>query len=328
MLRLVSPIILTFLLISSCSFAPSHQIDPEHVATTGTVLQATPPQASPSPEEYEYLGKSIDQVFPITESHDFQDSEYKGKKVQIPVAGYEVVISDFKPIRLLRKSQSVVDFQARHDGYWASLVGQSSLLGPESRQIYLVASGPGGVCCTNYWIVDLSPPKPRTIFRSEEFGDFRQSMEVFDADEDGIFELVQLDSCMRYFRDDCGTCSPEPRAYFKYDEKTKKYLPAKGVIQDFIKEQLAASESWLAEKYQEWKNTKDPTLQLDLNRSVIAHIADLLHLGEDRKAWNIFKMYGGVVDAADRTEIKNRLAQCKFYRALNHTKLSRTSDRN
>ena len=27
--------------------------------------------------------------------------------------------------------------------------------------------------------------------------------EIFDEDGDGVYELVQFDSCLRYFKDDC-----------------------------------------------------------------------------------------------------------------------------
>jgi hypothetical protein len=154
------------------------------------------------------------------------------------------------------------------------------------------------------------------IFHSEDFGDFRRPMEVFDADNDGIYELVQFDSCLRYFRDDCGSCSPEPRVYFKYRKDIGKYWPVKYVLQDFVRESFKASDKWIAEKYAEWKSTKDVGLALELHRSVVAHAADLLHVGEERQAWNLFEKYSGVVDGDDKRELKKILRHCKAYNAL------------
>ena len=141
-------------------------------------------------------------------------------------------------------------------------------------------------------------------------------MEIFDADNDGIYELVQFDSCLRYFRDDCGSCSPEPRVYFKYRKDIGRYWPVKGVVQDFVREGFAGSDKWIDDKYSEWKSTKDVGIALDLHRSIVAHIADLLHVGEDKKAWSLFEKYSGVVNAEDRRELKKSLRQCKAYNTL------------
>lgn len=308
---------LTVLLLSACSPTVDEINKDEVVPTVDSVPASSAPQTEPSPAPQVYPGRTIDQVFSPSEWHDFQEAEYKERTYRVPIERYEVEITRLRPTFLMKGSRPVLRFPVYPaTGYWSSIVGKSRLLGPESTQVYVVASGPGGVCCTNYWIVDITE-KPRIIYRSQEFGSFRDPMEVFDADDDGIFELVQFDSCMRYFRDDCGSCSPEPRVYYKYNRRSEKYLPARGIIQDFVKEQHATSDKWIAEKYQEWSETRDLTLQVDLRRSVIAHVADLLHVDDERKAWATFRKYSGVVDSEDRRELKRRLADCKFYKALN-----------
>lgn len=285
-------------------------------------LYATPsptPDVQPN-EALDYPGKTIDQVFPMNEWHDFQDAEYKDKTFKVTAAGYEVEITRYIPKFLKKNSHRLIRFRVLPGGYWSSLVGESHLLGPESRQIYVVANGPGGVCCTNYWIADITFGKPRIIFQSQDFGSFRNPMEVSDDDGDGIYELVQFDSCMRYFRDDCGSCSPEPRAYFKYNQRLRRFWPTKGIQQAFVKDQYAKSEEWLNAKHEELKKTKDISTEYDLRRSLIAHIADLLHIGEERKAWSLFTRFSDIVDNKDKKEIKQRLASCKFYRALHSRK--------
>jgi len=313
MRRFVFPLALLLLTACTRTGAISGPIQTSDV--TFQAAQATEPKAPP-PLTPEYPGKTIDEVFPVLESHDFQEEQFKDRKYVVTVANHQVEISRFIPTFLKRNSRRLLKFQVASGEYWASLVGESHLLGPESKQIYVVASGPGGVCCTNYWIVDIASEEPRIIFRSQDFGSFRNPMEIADDDRDGNYELVQFDSCMRYFGDDCGSCSPEPRAYFAYDKKLKQYRPAKGIRQAFVKAGFSDSEQWLEAKHKEFQSTGDISVQYDLRRSLLAHIADLLHVGDESKGWDYYRKFRNIVDDKDKAEMKKRLAQCKFYKSL------------
>ena len=289
--------------------------------TIPSIPAVTPTPEPEAPSQDEYPGVTIDQVFPlIHESSRLDDNG--GESEQLVTAGrFKVRIKDYVPINLESNERSVFSFKQRQpDGYWGTLVGLSKLRGTRSEELYVVVSGPGGVCCTNYSVIDVSSKTPRSIFHSEDFGSFRMPMEIFDAEGDGVYELVQFDSCMRYFRDDCGSCSPEPRVYFKYRPDLRKYWPARDLIQDFVREGFERSETWLDEKYAVWQTSKDPGLQHDIRRSLIAHVADLLHVGRERDAWKSLHKYRGITDQEDRVELKRRLAGCKFYQALNSGK--------
>lgn len=318
-------VVITVLSASIAMMSCGNMLPGNHPAKTQSEIidfSATP---SPTPdvqqdEALDYPGKTLDQVFPMIESHDFQDTEYKEKTFDVTAAGYEVEISRYIPRFLKKGSRPLIRFGVEPGEYWSNLVGVSQLLGPKSEQIYIVANGPGGVCCTNYWIVGVTFDKPAIIFRSQDFGGFRNPLEISDDDNDGIYELVQFDSCMRYFRDDCGSCSPEPRAYFEYDKKRKSYWPTKGIQQNFVKEQYANTEEWLNTAHEELKRKKDISRQTDLRRTLLAHISNLVHIGEERKAWGLFAKFHDVVDDGDRVEFRRRLAQCKFYKALRSRK--------
>ncbi len=266
-----------------------------------------------------YPGRTIDQIFPIIESHDFMEEDFKQKTYTVNAEGFQVGINNFTPKTISKNGKHLFKFiTLTPREYSSNLVGISHLLGKNSKQIYVVANGPGGVCCTNYWITDVSSGTPRNIYRSEDFGSFRDPMEIFDSDGDGIYELMQWDSAFRYFMDDCGSCSPEPRAIFKYDKKTQTYLPAKGVQQDFVKEGFLKTEKWLAETFEKLKTSDDPGEELNFHRSLLAHIVDLFYLGEERKAWKTFDKYFSNDSHTKkiRDEIKSRLRQSKFYQAL------------
>lgn len=277
-----------------------------------------------------YPGVTIDQKFPIIENHDFTDREFQMKSYSVKAEEFQIGIRHFAPKTISKNDKVIFKFKTLYqEGYWSSLVGISHLLGENSKEIYTVASGTGGVCCTNYWITDVSGEKPRNIFRSEDYGEFRDPMEIFDAEGDGIYEIVQFDSAFRYFMGDCGSCSPEPRAVFKYDKKKKEYLPAKGIQQDFVKESFIETEKWLAETqekirketYEKLEKEKNLGIVLDLHQNLLSHTVDLIYIGEEEKAWEIFDKYfpKNFDKEETRAEIKNRLRDSKFYQALKKT---------
>jgi hypothetical protein len=265
----------------------------------------------------EYPGKTVDQIFPPVSVASLIDDDGREERQIVEVAGYALSMKDYVPTSLAKYNKKIFNFKPRESGgYWGSVVGVSNLLGAASEQLWVAVSGPGGVCCTNYSIVDISRETPRSIFHSEDFGSFREPMEIFDAHGDGVYELVQFDSCMRYFMGDCGSCSPEPRAHFKYDSRTRQYVAASGIAQEFYQEGLDRNEKWIDEKFREWKRTKSLGLGQDISRALLGQVSALLHMGDEKKAWSLFNRYGEDKDGEIRREIKRRLAKCKFYQAL------------
>ncbi len=276
----------------------------------------------------EYPGITIDEKFPITENRMFTEDQ-NDEKIHISgIDDYEIKFDRFTPKTISQNGKTLFKFKTLYnEGYWANLTGIANLLGEKSKQIYITASGTGGVCCTNYWITDVSNGTPRNVFRSEDYGGFRDPMEVFDADGDGVYELMQWDSAFRYFLDDCGACSPEPRAIFKYDKKLGKYLPAKNIQQDFVKKDFLETEKWILEsfaKLEKLEKTNDTenqeylSLLLDYNRRFLDHIIGIFYLGDEEKAWKTFDKYYNSYSEKEkvRAEIKKRLRQSKFFQAL------------
>ncbi|HVF31270.1 MAG TPA: hypothetical protein VNA22_09885 [Pyrinomonadaceae bacterium] len=141
-------------------------------------------------------------------------------------------------------------------------------------------------------------------------------MEIFDGDSDGVYELVQFDSCFRYFMEDCGSCSPEPRAYFRYDAREGLYKPTKGIVQDFVKEQMASTERWIEVEYRRSTHDVNAVSGPGLQRSLLSHVVDLIYIGEEAKAWRLFGKYADDSDGAVRREIKKTLKACKFYKLM------------
>jgi len=265
-----------------------------------------------------YPGKTIDQVFPILFERSFNKDDGGGKEFEFDIDEYQLAFSYFSPQFLKKQNKSLLRFPVKHakQDYHSSLVGVSSLLGRGSTQLYVIAGGPGAVCCTNYWIVDISGGRPRMIFRSEEYGSFRDAMEIFDYDADGVYELVQFDSCFRYFLEDCGACGPEPRVYFRFDKRSGKYRPAPGISEDFVREIDRGTELQLREFAASPKSSPGPEARYDRDRLVFSYFVDLLHRGETKKAWRILRKYHSEPSKEMLREIDSRLDECPFYQAI------------
>lgn len=310
------------LLLVSCTaeHSPVRQESETVTAITAPEEIVLPTKAStPETEKPEYPGKAIDVVFPSTAHHGF-DKENRNKALHIEMDDFIVNFHNYNPKTITKNSNVIFNFRiANHDEYWSALAGKSKLLGTDSLEIYTATTGPGGVCCTNYWITDLSGQIPKNIFRSEDWGFFREWMEIFDEDGDGIYEIMQWDSCFRYFMDDCGSCSPEPRAYFKYDKRQKQYLPAKGITQDFYLEDLRDTEKRLDDMLAQLREGNDSGLSLEHHRGALAHFANLIHIGEEKKAWEFLKKHE-MNDAKMIKEINRRLSACPFYQYLRSKK--------
>jgi hypothetical protein len=304
---------LLLILLSSCSRPATELNTISQEPVFQQSLSNKSEEATP-PSEPEYAGITIDQIFPITSHISAIDEDGVENERDLGAEGLTVRITRYVPVTLRRSGRSVLHFKRRSAGFWETGVGVSHLLGRERTELYVVASGPGAVCCTNYSIVDISSEKPRSVFHSEDFGTFRNPMEIFDADKDGVYELVQFDSCMRYFMDDCGSCSPEPRVVFKYDKRVRTYQPAPLLQQEFAAESMNQTEKWLKEKQDELVKNDDPVLRYELYRSALSYVVDLLHLGEEHKAWKSFKRY--IDDEKVRRELKRRLSHCAYYNAL------------
>lgn len=275
-----------------------------------------------------YPGISIEGEFPIIADHDFQEKALINNAYTVKTDEFQIGFKNFTPTIIQDKNgKTLFKFKTlQKDHYSSDLVGISYLLGEKSKEIYVV-SQTGGICCTNYWINDVSSGIPRNIFRSEDFGYFRDSMEIFDADDDGLYELMQWDSAFRYFLDDCGACSPEPRAIFKYDKKSGTYLAAKNIQQDFVKKVFLETEKWITESFEKLEkfertnkteNQEYLSLRLDYNRRFLDYVVDIFYLGDEKKAWKNFNKYYNGYNEKEKVsaEIKNRLRESKFYQAL------------
>ena len=126
-------------------------------------------------DENSYPGKTIDMVFPPSaETSIVRNGSNDGPDRKFEHSGFTIHTKGFSPSALERNGKKIMKFYTASpwDEYWSFLIGEANLLGPSSKQVYIVSTGPGAVCCTNYWIVDIADSTPR-LFSERKFGRFR-----------------------------------------------------------------------------------------------------------------------------------------------------------
>jgi len=140
-------------------------------------------------------------------------------------------------------------------------------------------------------------------------------MELFDTDNDGTYELVRFDACFRYFGGDCGSCSPEPRVAFAFDKAANRYVPKGHIMQSFAREGLEQEISGLEDKRVQLRNGGDKSVEYDMKAAALDVFDQLVHLGDEHRAWSILNEYRHPT-RADLKEIRSNLQTCPFYQYL------------
>src|SRR6202040_948278 len=95
-----------------------------------------------------------------------------------------------------------------------------------SKQLVVSQTVPRG---GRHWIVDLST-NATTIFDSKEWGVGTEDVCVHDYDGDGVEEISLAITKFWGFGSMAMSESPLPGVVFKYDARTRKYLPDKAAL--------------------------------------------------------------------------------------------------
>lgn len=139
----------------------------------------------------------------------------------------EGVKADVSYLMLKRKGRAI----ARFDGLYhpagnGTDFGLCSLLGGQSKQLLVSKTIPRS---GRHWIVDLTSDA-RVLFDSYDYNLGREEVFLMDVDKDGVSEIGLLLTAFWGF----ASLSPSqhevlPMIVFKYDRRSRKYLPANPV---------------------------------------------------------------------------------------------------
>lgn len=282
---------------------PSYQSFSEAIAVTNE------PAPTPSPEtEIEYPGVFIDSKFPLTETDEFTYQNYK-----LISSPQERKFSATFPVKITRDGKTIYKFKPKYEYSRTNGAGVAALLGEKSQQLYYV-NITGGPCCVHYWIIDVTSGSPKEIFRSDDYNDLSEMIELHDFDNDGTLEISQLVYTFRYFDDLCGSCSPLVHAVFKYDKAKGKYLPARGLYLPYAREYIKQREEQVAE---ENKNESANGFYWQYKVKILEVLLGHIYAGEREKGWKFFEKNYLAGDKKEyRPKIEKVLAESKLYKAL------------
>ena len=189
------------------------------------------------------------------------------------------------------KILATFDAGAYHPMGNATDFGLFSLLGTETKQLVVSQSiWRGG----QYWIVSLTPPA-RIIFCSGDWDVGRgDNIRAIDIDNDGVDEIVDETTAFYDLQDKLTTMQiPLPEVIFKYDAKSKKYLPANNLHQDYLLRDMDAGVP-----------TVSPPDNFNHLSDVLKVTLRLIYAGREDEGW---AFYDKSYKLADKEEIRARV---------------------
>ena len=123
---------------------------------------------------------------------------------------------------LKKKGRLLSTFEGIIQGGMAAIdFGLAPLLSPDSKQLVVSQTRPRG---GRHWVVDLSDG--RVLFDSFKYEVGREDVWMADVEKDGVSEIILELPAFYMFEAMSPSVTPLPGIIFRYDPKTRKYLPA------------------------------------------------------------------------------------------------------
>lgn len=273
---------------SSCSESPaaeqtSSNKNSEPAASVGT----NPPQANEDPRKMfaDFFVESA------ALSHNGYDIS-KLKKWTNPGLEKQRYLESCAELR--RNGRLVATFEGITQGGLARIdFGLASLLAPESKQLVVSQTRPRG---GRHWVVDLSDGA--ILFDSFKYSVGREDVWITDVDKDGTSEIILELAAFYMFEAMSPSVTPLSAIIFRYDSKTRKYLPANALFGfglEGIDEAIASLDSTPTPEARSRGEYLSPRLDI-LLRYVFA--------GKKNEGWAFFDRYYRL---ADRQEMKLKI---------------------
>ncbi len=196
-------------------------------------------QTSPTPEKYKIIDLSEQVSKWKDENSEPTSLNFKGyqiKPIIVKKSEPESPVADIYDAVLSKKGKTI----ARFEGIYYPLgnfmsFGTFSFLGDSEKQLVVIEES---YKYERDWIVSLTP-KYKVLFDSNDYDLGWGRLGVVDIDNDEVYELtLNQSSCLGlgWIDRDC----PWAEVVFKYDAKTRRYLPANHIYTDYILENIEA----------------------------------------------------------------------------------------
>ena len=284
---------------------------PSHPSVSSAKDQsASPPEPSvtPAPQQSDSVSGDIEGVY--TEdgmlSHIGYEIEKRSRTVKFEGTKYDTEIQ----YAVLKKNGKVV---AKFDGLSHPLgtevrFGLFPLLGQVSNQIIVEQTTHRG---WRYWVVDLSP-NFRIIYDSGDYP-VGYSLRALDLNHDGRYELIHTLHTFWFFNKLANTNSPFIDVVFKYNPKTRKYVPANPEFQEYALREVEQKIRKAREVKEKWNGTG---YDGDLLGAVLEVALPYIYAGKEQEGWSFYEEYNSLDKEAIKSEIKKALEDDSIYRAI------------
>lgn len=274
------------------------QITPETLETPGLQTQSNDEKAI-----------SIEGVVAERESLKFEGYEVK-KFLTKKKFDNDSPIADIADAVLQKNGKTLFRFEGVYYPNGNQIeFGLFSFLDSKTKQliIYETTNRYGRV-----WIVSLSP-KPKILFDSNDWGDFREFVYFDDIDEDGKYEISMQTEVTLSFEDKpiAHINIPQIGYIFKYDNKKGRFLPANHKFQNLYLEKIDERISKV--KSQDSSSGFDEYAIKDFIDIFLIYI----YAGKENEAWEFFDKEYNLKDKEIRKEkIKVILNKDPIYKSI------------
>ena len=185
--------------------------------------------------------------------------------------------------------------------------GLISVLGGSVKQVIISQDVPRG---GTQWIIDLSR-RARVIYDGPRWAVGREGddMGVTDLDGDGVYEITVPITDFYDLQDKMSMAQiPLPEIVFKYDPRTREYLPANPLFQDYLFKGITSPADISA------------TDELNHRSLVLRSTLTFIYAGKRQEGWEYFDHYYKLKDESEiRRRVKSILARQPVYKFIyNH----------
>jgi len=221
-------------------------------------------------------------------------------------------VTDISDAVLSKNGKTIARFEGIYYPLGNSMsFGLFSFLGTSEKQLLIVDE-------TNRydreWIISLSP-KYEVLFDAADYHVQGGYMRLIDIDKDGVYELfygVYIPLSFMFSR----SSTPLQMVVFKFDAKTRRYLPATHIFTDYT---LAG----IDEKVQSFNNNRVNSLS-----ALLKIFITYVYAGKEEEAWKFFdheglnfstqETFSGKVEGKEQIikHIKNALDDDPIYRFI------------
>ena len=264
-------------LMSLLNFSCRRNVESSPIAANEKFVET--PQPAPTTEKFEEID-IIDQFAAGQDNRmtslDFED--YRIKRVTVKKKDdFDGTLIDVNEAVLSKKGKTLARFEGTIHSLGNSMsFGLYPFLGGSEKQLLVIDESPRS---DREWIVGLTP-KFEIMFDAADYNVQGGHLRLVDIDKDGVYELLYGKFLNEAFVNQSNGTRPVGMIVFKFEPKTRKYVPATHFFTDYTLRGIA-------EKVREFNESKNKSLD-----SCLEIFMTYVYAGKEDEGWKFFDKEG------------------------------------